>query len=297
MALRDQPYFPFYVDDWLTDEKLIECSAESQGVCLRIMCYMHKSQKYGTILLKQKDKQSDQQVKNFAIKLGRRMPFSVDVIESSINELVSEDVLQIDGDILSQKRMVKDNEISLKRAKAGSRGGFATAKKIANKPANNVANTVIVNEYVSSSVSSNTSETSNNGKSSLVHREEIEINPDHRECSDLLKKRILETRQAKIEEKRMLSWDDEVRKMIKYDNRSIEDIKSLIDECHDMEPQKGGFTWRNNILSMKKLRYHWNEGNIAIGMNSKSKEKKSGFVKSKTEYDEPVRKVPILTFD
>lgn len=131
MALRDQPYFPFYVDDWLTDEKLIECSAESQGVYVRIMCCMHKSKNYGTILLKQKDQQSNQQIKNFAIKLAKSMPFSVEVVESSINELVSEDVLQIDGDVLSQKRMVKDNELSLKRAKAGSKGGFATANRTA----------------------------------------------------------------------------------------------------------------------------------------------------------------------
>jgi len=149
-------------------------------------------------------------------------------------------------------------------------------------PVNDELTSVSVSESVSNSLSVS-SDISNKGKSSLIPRVKIKINPEHRECSDLLKKRILETRQAKIEDKKLLSWDDEVRKMIKYDNRSIEDIKSLINECHDMEPQKGGFTWRNNILSMKKLRYHWNEGNIAIGMNQKIKPKEKLPVYKKRE--------------
>ena len=75
MALRDQPYIPLYVQDFMTDEKLSECSAESTGVYIRAMCIMHKSQEYGTVLLKQKDKQTHN--KNFAVKC-RLMPYSVD---------------------------------------------------------------------------------------------------------------------------------------------------------------------------------------------------------------------------
>ncbi len=54
MALRNQPYFPLYVQDFLTDEKLAECSAESTGVYIRLMCILHKSEEYGCILLKTK---------------------------------------------------------------------------------------------------------------------------------------------------------------------------------------------------------------------------------------------------
>ena len=43
MALRDQPYLPLYVQDFLTDEKLAECSAMATGVYIRLMCIMHKS--------------------------------------------------------------------------------------------------------------------------------------------------------------------------------------------------------------------------------------------------------------
>ena len=70
MARRDQPYLPLYVQDFLTDEKLIECSAESTGVYIRLLCIMHKSQEYGRILLKQKDKQSESKLSDFAFKLS-----------------------------------------------------------------------------------------------------------------------------------------------------------------------------------------------------------------------------------
>ena len=126
MALRDQPYLPLYVQDFLTDEKLIECSAQSTGVYIRLICIMHKSEEYGTILLKQKDKHLLKPIKNFSLKLDRQMPYSKDVIENSLTELLEENVISIDGDKIVQKRMVKDNVVSNKRAEAGRKGGKIT---------------------------------------------------------------------------------------------------------------------------------------------------------------------------
>ncbi len=54
MALRNQPYLPLFVQDYLTDEKLNECSAQSQGVYIKIMCLMHKSETYGKNFAKAK---------------------------------------------------------------------------------------------------------------------------------------------------------------------------------------------------------------------------------------------------
>ena len=152
MALRDQPYIPLYVQDFMTDEKLSECSAESTGVYIRVMCIMHKSREYGTVLLKQKDEQNPSKIKNFAVKLHRLMPYSVEVIERSLTELVDEEVLTIEGDVLMQRRMVRDGNISLIRANAGSKGGktaqgksvagsFAKAKSKAKPKAKEQANT------------------------------------------------------------------------------------------------------------------------------------------------------------
>jgi len=123
MSLREQPYLPLYVQDFMTDEKLNDCSAESQGVYIRLMCLMHKSEQYGAITLKQKDKQNDKQILNFAYKLVRQMPFDVETIVRSLTELLEENVLTLDGDTLFQKRMVRDGELSEKRANAGFRGG------------------------------------------------------------------------------------------------------------------------------------------------------------------------------
>lgn len=155
MALRDQPYLPLYIQDFLTDEKLIECSASATGVYIRLMCIMHKSEQYGTILLKQKDKQSDKQIINFACKLSRQMPYHVDEIKSALDELMDNNVLNIDGDLLIQKRMVKDCELSEKRALAGKIGGklsgkknnFAQAKSKANLKAKDKANDKANSEY------------------------------------------------------------------------------------------------------------------------------------------------------
>ena len=140
MARRNQPYLPLYVQDYLTDEKLNMCSAASQGVYIKIMCILHKQSEYGTILLKQKDKQNKSTCLNFANKLVKLLPFSHDVINDALEELVDEGVLSIDGDKMFQKRMVADNSLSEKRAKAGSKGGkknnFAKAKSQTKTEAN-----------------------------------------------------------------------------------------------------------------------------------------------------------------
>jgi len=150
MALRDQPYIPLMIKDFMTDEKLSECSAEATGVYIKLMCLMHKSDEYGTILLQQKYKQTDQHVRNFAIKLQKHLSFSVEEIERGLQELLNEGVLKINNnnDKLLQKRMVKDNSLSLVRASSGSLGGFATAKKSAKDTANTVTANASVNGIV-----------------------------------------------------------------------------------------------------------------------------------------------------
>lgn len=144
MTLRNQPYLPLYVQDFLTDEKLIECSASATGIYIRIMCIMHKSDPYGTILLKQKSGTCQ----DFAIKLAKQLPYSVEEINEGLKELISEDVLQLNDGILSQKRMIKDNLISEQRSEAGRLGGFAKAKGVAKGVANTLANTEYENEIV-----------------------------------------------------------------------------------------------------------------------------------------------------
>lgn len=84
---------------------------------------MHKSEQYGTILLKQKYKQNESICLNFAIQISKHTPYSVDEITAALTELVENGVCMIDGDVLIQKRMVNDNRISELRSKAGKKGG------------------------------------------------------------------------------------------------------------------------------------------------------------------------------
>ena len=156
MALRDQPYIPLYVQDFLTDEKLMECSAEAHGVYIRIMCIMHKSELYGTILLKQKDKQTEKQISNFALKVARSLPFDLPTIERSLSELIEEKVLHLDGDYLVQKRMLKDGEISLKRSKSGGEGGKKTQEKIKNFASNFAKAKTQANSEIESAIENET---------------------------------------------------------------------------------------------------------------------------------------------
>lgn len=153
MALRNQPYFPLYVDDYLTDEKLNLCSASTQGVYIKILCVLHKQEEYGKLLLKQKDKHLPEICLNFASKLARLLPFTEDVIHNALIELLDERVLYIENDYLCQKRMIKDEIISKKRAESGSKGGKKTQFALANALAKSEANSV--NEYVNVNVIEN----------------------------------------------------------------------------------------------------------------------------------------------
>jgi hypothetical protein len=133
MALRDQPYLPLYIQDVLTDEKLVECSAESHGVYFLLLCILHKQEKYGLLCLKQKYKQNSNKVKSFALMLCRQMPFQAETIESALIELIDENVLSLGNDCLFQKRMVNDGELSILRTEVGKKGGSVVTKQYGKK--------------------------------------------------------------------------------------------------------------------------------------------------------------------
>ena len=126
MSLQNSPYLPLYVKDFMADEKLADCSASANGVYIRLMCILHKSESYGKIILKEKYKTSCNACMNFASMLARHMPYTVEDIHDGLTELLDNEVVYIEGDYLYQSRMVKDGEISEKRAVAGKKGGEKT---------------------------------------------------------------------------------------------------------------------------------------------------------------------------
>lgn len=153
MALTDQPYLPLYVDDWMNNSKLKLCSPGAHGLMVSIMCLMHKSETYGIILLKQKYKQTDKQILNFAAQVAKQTSFDLLDVQSYLTELLDEKVLCLDGDQLVCFRMVKDAKTSLERSKSGKKGGDQTQKFAqAKHKANDQANTGIEIETVNGSV-------------------------------------------------------------------------------------------------------------------------------------------------
>ena len=152
-ALRKNPYLPLYVQDFLSDEKLAECSAAATGVYIRLMCLFHKGEEYGKLSLREKDrqlteaelcdlkKQIESKTKSkieskiilFAKRLQRQMPYDLHEIAVSLVELLEEKVLILEGDTLLQKRMVRDGEISEKRSKCGTFGGRPAKEKTKTK--------------------------------------------------------------------------------------------------------------------------------------------------------------------
>lgn len=130
MALSNQPYLPLYVDDWMNNTRLKMCSPAAHGMMVTIMCLMHKEQDYGRMLLRQKFRQNENTVQNFAHQIARLSAFDSKEVIGPLTELVTEGVLKIEGDVLFSERMVNDNGLSQKRAVAGKNGGKATNRKI-----------------------------------------------------------------------------------------------------------------------------------------------------------------------
>lgn len=95
---------------------------------------MHKSPTYGKIAIKPRDLSlfgGIDPLEQFASQLVRHMPYEKNEILKALKELVAEDVLFVDGNYLCQKRMIRDAEISEKRAEAGRRGSSITNKRFA----------------------------------------------------------------------------------------------------------------------------------------------------------------------
>jgi hypothetical protein len=127
MSLRTRPYFPLYVQDYLTDEKLSCCTLSTQGIYIRILCVFHKSETYGGILFKQIPKQTYSSIQYFAFIISKQIGCCSSDVADAIEELLFFDVLktkQINGiDFIYQKRMESDGNLSNIRAESAKKGG------------------------------------------------------------------------------------------------------------------------------------------------------------------------------
>lgn len=217
MALRNNPYLPLYVQDFMTDEKLMECSAEATGVYIRLMCLMHKSENYGKILLKQKHKQNDKQIKNFACQLAKFFPYDCASIERGISELIEERVIEFENDFIVQKRMIIDNEISEKRALAGKNGGVSTQAKNNKKSKNYV-------EYFA--------------KAKTQANSEIKIENEDKNCKVCIEKEIFDffiSTCSNLPKPRELTKSRKVAINARLRDYGVENIKEVIKLVNDSD--------------------------------------------------------------
>lgn len=250
MALKGQPYIPLYVQDFMTDEKLIECSAAANGVYIRIMCILHKSDDYGCILLKQKDKQTDNTITNFALKFLKQMPYDLQTIEDALKELVEEKVLLIEDDLLYQKRMRRDGIISETRSKSGKKGikakleknnfvnNFAKAKTATNVKQNteNEIEVVIENEIDNKEINILSIYENNIGTlSSIVTEKLINLEQEYGtfKVQKAIEKSVLNgVRKLSYIEGILKSWGDKTWNEIledenKFKNKKMENVESF----------------------------------------------------------------------
>ena len=159
MPLRDQPYLPLYVDRFINDENLRECSPAANGIHIRLMCLLHKAdtEVYGTIILKkeyrkeyeiefkplakknlpesfaQANAKQDAQAsaeqhalllaKQFAKQFDKQFPYHLHDIEKGLIELYENNVIFFHGLYLCQNGMIKQGKITEKRSAAGKVGG------------------------------------------------------------------------------------------------------------------------------------------------------------------------------
>lgn len=151
---------PLFVQDFTGDERLTGCSPSSVGIYIFLLCFLHKSDTYGKLVLRPKDRLTEDEISElkkliesktqsksiskseskiqskiqsnvilFAKRLQRNMPFELHEIAEGLNELIEENVITVEGETLYQRRMVRDGEISEKRSNIGALGGRPTAEK------------------------------------------------------------------------------------------------------------------------------------------------------------------------
>jgi hypothetical protein len=149
MALRDNPYLPLYVKDYLTDEKLSCCTLATQGVYIRILCVFHKSETYGGILYREIPDKNYSNIQFFSFIISKQIGVDFDSVFKAISELLFYNVLRIKKengvDFLYQKRMIEDFELSEKRSKSGKKGMKKRYKICYNKNDNKTITNDITN--------------------------------------------------------------------------------------------------------------------------------------------------------
>lgn len=111
-----RPSFQFYPGDWLRDTALQCCSMFTQGVWIKMLCFMHDGHPYGHLSTSFKDTFKDIPMDILSHMLGISLKETI----SAINELENHGVFSRNSEgIIYSRRMVNDETLRLKRAQGG----------------------------------------------------------------------------------------------------------------------------------------------------------------------------------
>ena len=129
MKKHDQPYFPLYPGDWLKCPEVRALSLEARMAWLEMLLLMWESTERGYLTLAGKPMDRD--------TLARCLGFARLLLDRLLAEMEQYNVYSVreDGAIYN-RRMVRDAEISSKRAIAGHKGGICSSKTASKKQAN-----------------------------------------------------------------------------------------------------------------------------------------------------------------
>lgn len=118
----DLPYFPFYIGDWRKATDIQALSREARYVWFDMLCYMWESTERGYLTINGNPIPVE--------SLARMLGLSEILLEQNIQQILRGGVASLrksDGAIYS-RRMIRDQELRVKRQKAGSIGGKKSAK-------------------------------------------------------------------------------------------------------------------------------------------------------------------------
>ena len=159
MALSKQPYFPLYVRDYMSDERLSFCSLGAVGLFFRLICIMHLSEQYGYYLInknslknlarfsRKKDTRSGAEkgvlegskecsesarealVNALSTQLSKSTSNTKTAVKNALNELIDAGILVLSENGFYQPEMVKMDELSQKKSISGKKGADVTNNK------------------------------------------------------------------------------------------------------------------------------------------------------------------------
>ena len=120
--MTKRPAFQFYPGDWMKDPALALCTLRARGLLIELMCVMHESSTYGALVAHDGRALTKEQILRVA-----RASVAEGAMEA-LDELIANGVIKHEHErnYYYSARMMRDEEIRQKKARAGSLGGKTT---------------------------------------------------------------------------------------------------------------------------------------------------------------------------